>query len=171
MVKIIGIIIVILSSTMVGYKMSDNLSLRVTMLKKIKKTIIQLRGEIRYNNTAMPEAFKVIGRRADKPLDDFLINVSNEMDKMEGKTLSDIWKENMHIIEQCGIDKNDIERLGGLGDNLGFLDREMQLSHLDLYLENLENDISDATTKVNNNSRLYKCLGVMGGLLITLLIV
>ena len=51
------------------------------------------------------------------------------------------------------------------------MDKEMQLSTIDLYLEHLELEIDEGNNNMNTNSRLYKCLGIMGGVLVTLIII
>lgn len=60
MFKFIGAVLVIISGTGIGFKASENLILQNVQLKKLKELLIILRGEIRYNNTVMPQALRNI---------------------------------------------------------------------------------------------------------------
>ena len=66
MFKFIGAVLVIISGTGIGFKASENLILQNVQLKKLKELLIILRGEIRYNNTVMPQALRNILKKSDK---------------------------------------------------------------------------------------------------------
>ena len=64
----------------------------------------------------------------------------------------------------------DINRLADFGANLGYLDKEMQLGSIDLYLEELEGEMKEAEGKAEKNSKLYRIMGMAVGVLILLII-
>lgn len=74
-------------------------------------------------------------------------------------------------LEKTKLYEKDLDRLISLGENLGYLDKEMQIGTIDLYLENLEQETMEARDNLSKNSRLYQCLGVASGILITILII
>ena len=47
----------------------------------------------------------------------------------------------------------------------------MQLNTIELYLEQLEEEILSAQGNLKKNGKLYQSLGIMGGILITILII
>jgi len=167
-----GAVLVILGSTGVGFYYSSMLSERTNELNNLKKIIIMLRGEINYNHSTISESLSVIAKRTKPPFDIFLQETADKLREMPGETIGSIWKEMIKIhLQGTSLKDKDIERLALLGDDLGYLDKKMQLSTLDLYSEHLEQQIQDSLTDYNKNSRLYRCLGIMGGILITLVIV
>lgn len=173
LIKCLGILMILASSCGIGFRLSSDLKLRMEELKSLKKIILMLRGEIKYNNSTMSEAFETISNRIeDEPYHTFFKESCMELNKLSGQTFIEIWKDMIDKnLKTTKISKKDKERFKSLGDNLGYLDKEMQLSTIDLYLENLEYEIDEGSKNMNTNSRLYKCLGIMGGVLVTLLIV
>ena len=172
LIKCVGVAMILTSSCGMGFKLSADLLKRIEELKVLKKIILMLRGEIKYNNSTMSEAFETISNRIDNPYKTFLGEASKELNSLSGKTFVEIWRfmidKNLAVTK---LNKKDKERLKALGDNLGYLDKEMQLSTIDLYLEHLELEIDEGNNNMNTNSRLYKCLGIMGGVLVTLIII
>lgn len=171
-IKGMGIILILCSCGAIGFQMSGDLGRRIEELNTLKKIIIMLRGEIKYHNATLSEAFEGIGTRVKKPYKDFFSSCGEELDRLSGQSFHEIWK---NMIKKYLFDTKlmakDIQRLEAIGENLGYLDKEMQLNTIDLYLEHLELEIEEARKNLNNNGKLYKCLGIMGGILITLVIV
>lgn len=58
-----------------------------------------------------------------------------------------------------------------LGEHLGYLDLEMQMKQLSLYEENLEEEISRLKEEASVKKRLYRSLGILGGLLLAVLLI
>ena len=62
-------------------------------------------------------------------------------------------------------------RFFSIGKYLGYLDREMQLRQLSLYEKNLEVEIGNLKKEASGKKKLYRGLGVFGGLLLAVLLV
>ena len=58
-----------------------------------------------------------------------------------------------------------------LGENLGYLDKEMQLNTIDLYITQIQGELDDAVDSVKEKVRLYNMLGVMAGIFITIVLI
>lgn len=170
--KMIGSILILASGTMAGIKMGYNLKLRLKQLKRFEKIISMIRGEIKYNNSTIPEAMRHVSSHTAAPFDKMLLKVSEELDAFGGRTLKEIWES---VFEEYGsqiyFTKEQTENIKHLGENLGYLDKDMQISTLDLLTEQIRKDISDMEKSMSDNVRLYNCLGVMGGILVILIIV
>ena len=170
--KLIGSIMILASGTMLGVKMGYNLRLRLKQLKRFEKIISMLRGEIIYNNSTIPEAMRHVSRHTVNPFDEILMKISEELDAFEGRTFKEIWES---TFEENGtklcFTKEQLENIKHLGESLGYLDKEMQVNTLDLFMEQIRTDIKDMEQTMPNNVRMYNCLGVMGGILVLLIIV
>ena len=161
----------ILAGTGIGFKASDNLCQQQDMLKKLKKMIILLRGEIKYNNTYISQAFENVSDKIAAPYKGFLLYLAARLDENCGKPFSQLWREAVEVkLKDCGLVKHQLQKICELGDILGFLDKEMQLAAFDLFTEQLEAMLEENSLKMKDNSRLYKCLGFMGGILVVLVI-
>ncbi len=170
--KILGILLIILSGTAIGFKASDNIVLQNEMLKRLKKMIVILRGEIKYSNSHLGQALVNVSEKIAAPYDGFLIYVSDKLSECSGRGFNEIWKEGTtEKLNDTGLSKKQLNNIAELGDTLGFLDKEMQLSAFDLFVERLDEEIRDNNDKMKDNCKLFKYLGVMGGILVVLLIV
>lgn len=168
--KIVGCILVITSSTAIGFFFSNEMKYRLDNLRELRKLIVLLRGDIRFANTALPEAISAIARRNPGIYKTFFQNTAGKLQELSGRTFTEIWKEGVEIdLKDTSLSKKDKENLIGFGDNLGYLDKDMQLNTLELYITNLEEEITEISQKVKEKSYLYNSLGIMAGIFISIL--
>jgi len=170
--KIIGCILVIGSSTGIGFFFSSEMKCRIENLKELKKLFGLLRGDIRYANTPLPEAISAIHRRQGGNFEPFFQYVSEKLQELSGLTFSDIWKTATELeLANTALTKKDKLNLVHFGENLGYLDKDMQMNTLDLYLSQLEEEITELSKSVKEKSYLYNSLGIMAGVFITIVMV
>ena len=171
-IKIIGSIMVIASSTGMGFFFSNEIRCRIEDLREFKKLISLLRGDIRYANTPLPEAISSITRRHSGRYDAFFNHVSLKLQALSGLTFSDIWKAAIEKeLVNTSLAKKDKLHLAQFGENLGYLDKEMQMNTLDLYISQLEEEITDLSKTVKEKAYLYNSIGIMAGIFITIIMI
>lgn len=145
---------------------------RVEAMKIMRKNMLLLKGEIRYSQSALNEAFIHIAEKNKGCYKNFFEHVSHEMEEFQGKTFYEIWKGQLKedLSEtKSGLNKEDIRQLTILGETLGFLDKEMQLNTLDLYLETVEEEIQHLFKDMPEKIRLYQVFGITGGIFLSIL--
>ncbi|BCN30392.1 stage III sporulation protein AB [Anaeromicropila herbilytica] len=170
--KIIGVILTVCSSGAIGIYFSDRIKDRMNELKELKKIILSLRGDIRYAMTPLPEALKVIASRHEGKFETFLEHLSKELNELGGITFQEIWKKCVEEdLNETALTKKDKVYLGQLGENLGYLDKEMQINTIDLYISQLETEIEELTGSMKEKTHLYNCLGIMLGIFIAIIII
>lgn len=169
--KLCGITLIIASTTGIGFFMCENMHLRLEALNELKKILSMLRGEIRYTSTPLYEAFGVIGKRTSGAYSEFFIETSKELAELNGKSLRVIWNSLKEKYKQCYLSDKDWERFMQFGDDLGYLDKEMQLGTIDLYIESIETEITMGYECYNKNSRLYRALGLCAGLFLAIILI
>jgi stage III sporulation protein AB len=170
--KIIGCILVITSSTGMGFFFSNEMRCRIEELKELKKLISLLRGDIRYANTPLPEAISSITRRHSGRFDNFFNFVSKSLHDFSGHTFSEIWKEAVHKeLADTSLSKKDKLHLIQFGESLGYLDKDMQMNTIDLFLSQLEDEIKDISKTVKEKEYLYNTLGIMAGIFIIIIMI
>lgn len=168
--KILGAILTISSSAAIGFYFSIILKERVEDLKDLKKCIFILRGDIQYSNTPLPEAIGSMAERNQSNFKLFFEKVSDELSKLEGKTFCEIWEKSIdEDLKDTCMNKKDKTYLANLGENLGYLDKEMQINTIDLYIEQLESELEETLGTVKEKTRLYNLLGVLSGIFITII--
>lgn len=170
--KIIGCILVIASSAGMGFYFSSEINCRIEDLKELKKLIGLLRGDIRYASTPLPEAISAIARRSSGHFEAFLKKVSQKLNELSGMTFFEIWREAVEKdLADTAMVKKDKYQLIQLGENLGYLDKDMQMNTLDLYLSQLEEEISDLTKTAREKTYLFRSLGIMAGIFISIVMI
>jgi stage III sporulation protein AB len=141
-------------------------------LKELKKIVISLRGDIRYAMTPIPEALQVIAGRHEGKFHEFLGRISKELKELGGIPFIEIWKRSIEEeLKETALTKKDKAYLGQLGENLGYLDKEMQINTIDLYISQLETEIEDLNNSMKEKTHLYNCLGIMLGIFIAIVII
>lgn len=170
-IKLIGACLTIGSSGAIGYYFSLLLKERKTELYELKKIILLLRGDIRFAGTPLPEAVEMLAERQQGCFKHFLETTAQKLKQYEGTSFQEIWKKGVwKELGSTSLLKKDKEELARFGDNLGFLDKEMQLNTIDLYIDHLENEIKEAEQAMKEKTRLYHMLGIMAGAFVTIII-
>lgn len=172
LLKMIGAVLTITSCSALGFYFSNELNLRIRQLRELKKYMIILRGDIRYGGTPLPEAIGNLARRSPGTFKKFLSRVSGELYESGGGTFQDIWGKCVWSeLKNSSLTEMDKENMIRFGENMGYLDREMQLSTIDLYLNQLEEEISEQTSVARERTKLYNVLGIMAGIFITIIMI
>lgn len=119
----------------------------------------------------MGEIFYKIGQESEEPFGEWLLDVSKRTDSFAGETFECIWKESIEKhLKKLELPTHELEALKSFGNQLGYAEVKVQLRLIDLYLEHLERSINDLHTEMKTKVRLYHCLGVMSGLLVSVLL-
>lgn len=168
--KIVGCIMVIVSSTAMGFFFSNELKCRIEDLKELRKLIVLLRGDIRYANTPLPEAISAIARRQNRNFEEFLTGIYTRLNELSGLTFAEVWKDAVeNKLKNTSLSKMDKTNLAHFGENMGYLDKDMQMNTLDLYISQLEVEIEELSKSVKEKSYLCNGLGVMAGIFISII--
>lgn len=171
-VKIIGCILILGSCTGIGMHFSGELRSRIRDLHDIKKLIYLLKGDIRYAHTPLPEAVQALSYRHDGKFKEFLSSIASKLNQLGGISFYNIWKEAVDTkLSHTALTNKDLEQLSRLGESLGYLDKEVQLNTLELYIEQLENEIQELQKNVKEKTYMYNALGVMGGIFIVIVMI
>lgn len=165
-IKILLIFSVIAIGAMAGIKKGNRIIHQYQELLYLKKAVLLIHGEIRYNCGTVGEVFFNVSKRLKEPYKSSFKTLSEELENHSGEDFSHMW--NAYVTEpvsKSGLSGQDVERFKELGENIGYLDMQMQLNYLDFYIEKLNIRIDEAKTSLDGNVKLCRTLGVMGGLL------
>lgn len=170
--KIIGCVLIIISSTGIGFYFSSDMKCRIEELREWKKLVCLLRGDIRYASTPLPEAICSISRRHKGSFHGFLNYIGNRLQELSGESLAVVWKSAVEKeLLHTSLSKKDKMQLIYFGENLGYLDKDMQMNTLELYLAQLDEEISDLNRTVKEKAYLYNSMGIMAGIFISIIMI
>lgn len=171
MLKVIGAVMIFCACLGMGFRKGMEYKYRIRDLLLVKKMLLMLRGEIKYAKAPLPEAFANIGSRLDNNVGSFLNHVAEQLENQQGETFSEIWEKNLQLcLRQSALTKEDRQLLERLGGQLGYLDREMQLSTIDFQVEQMEGLIKRLEAEQGKRSRVCSCLGIFAGVMLNLIL-
>ncbi len=170
--KILGGAMVIFSTSAYGFLMSRDLQKRLQELKEIKKIMFLLKGEIGFGMTPILEAAGNIAGRCGSVMSGILKELEAAGGAVKNGSLGDIWKKVFGKgLYETHLSEREKERLLSLGDSLGLADTQTQINALEAYVDELDASIDELSKILPTKTRLYQSLGVMLGVIITIIMV
>lgn len=170
-VRLFGGILIVLSTTLAGFRMGEVYRARIGDLYTLKKMVQLFDGEIRYGNALLEEVFVSAGRRLSAPFGLFLTKTGEVLSGLPGSLLGDIWeKEVRESLKRTFLTEKDREELILFGRQLGHLDIQMQQKVLLQYETVLDREIEKLQSEAAKKQRLYRTLGVLSGLFVFILL-
>lgn len=171
MLREIGLGMIFFTCSAIGTTAAREMKRRIQSLYDLQEAMIMIQGEIRYTNATLPEAFGHVAYYTTSSCSSFFKSAGNMMNQLEHKSAKD-------VIQYCaekqlknkGLKKEDLERLYRMGDQLGYLDREMQIKGIEFYIEQQKSACKDAEKEYKEKERVYHCLGIIGGLFLVILL-
>lgn len=172
-IKFIGAAFLIVAGCMSGKEISSNYLNRLRQLEEIKKTIIFICGEIKYNNSNLDYVFTKISKNSKGFIKEFLESVVKDLNGNTEREITDVWCENVEkeIKTKTSLEASDLNDLKDMGNLLGITDKDTQISNLNLYLEKIQLQIDKLEKEKDEKCRLYKTVATMFGLLIVITII
>lgn len=174
-VHILGAFCVIASCTGIGIYAGSSRKDRLEKLRAVRQHFSMLEGDIRCGFSTLPEALSNLYMRLEKgtfsEMELFYKTVADRLFEREGKTLQEIWSgEANRCLSGSSLTKEDIRLFSALGGQLGCLDRDMQLTTIDLYMSRLEEEIGRQAETIGETMRLCRTLGLLAGIFIVVVV-
>jgi len=162
--NIVGAVFLVSAGYLYGCNISSVLVKRVRLLEELLMALELFRTEIDYGLTPLPQAFRNIGSRVEKPLGDVFLKCSSYMQKNEGLSAWECWNKALgETQEYLKLSPSSLEYLRRLGNIWGRGDKEGQLRQLSLMQELFRQALKEAQEHRNKNEKLWRYLGLIGG--------
>lgn len=175
--RLLGAILVILSTSYIGYEYSKNIQKRIQQLESLRRIVTDLFSDVEYGACTLFESFSRIGAKQDILFQGFLEKVCSGMQNTNGYTdgsgmpFSVIFAEAI-TSELCNsaLTKEDKNSLEQLGKQLGNNQKKGQLRILHLYLQELEGKLVELEKTKKEKQKMGQMFGVTSGILIVILL-
>jgi stage III sporulation protein AB len=171
MIKAIGYIIIIISSSGLGYLLGTRFNMRVRELKMLKMSLQMLETEIVYTNTPLPDAFDNISSKSSYPVKELFKCMSENLKSRKYGSASEAFE--MSINENKGrisLNNEDIDILKTFAQSIGNSDVEGQVKSFKMVLKQLDAQELKAEENRAKNEKMYKNLGFLTGVTIVILL-
>ena len=168
--KWIGIVLVLGTTTWVGFDISSKFSNRVIHLRQFILSLQMLETEMDYSKATLRQIFENISKRTSYPINTFYENLAKEL----GGIIDDfveLWEIQMEeLIKVSALNSNDLEIIKQFGKNLGMHHFSQQQKHIQLSIYHLKGQLEEAIDQCAKYEKMTKVLGVLVGLLFVILL-
>lgn len=172
MIKILGCMIVLITSTLAGFVYAEKFKNRVRELNEIEVCIYQLRNEIIYTHTPLVEALTDVANKTNEPLNSFFKVISSNL---LSKNCDSVYEAFKNAFEICSENMTSIKEdkliILNLSKSLGETDIDGQISVFELTIENLKKQIKGAEEIMKKNVKMYRYLGFCIGAMLVIMLV
>ncbi|MCL2399236.1 MAG: stage III sporulation protein AB [Defluviitaleaceae bacterium] len=168
LIRVIGVALTLVASGVLGLYLSGLGKFRLQDLLEFKKALLILKSEIEYVATPLPEAMANISVRTTKPISLIFEHYSQSLkNNSEGETAYQLWIASIKIHKQKSFLKDDDwEIIENFGKTLGYLDKQMQVDTITFTTDYIDAQVSKLQEINEKNQRMYRSLGVVGGILL-----
>lgn len=172
MLKIIGSILVMVSTSLLGYFYGELLKKRTRELKELQRAIGILKNEIMYAYTPLPYALEKIGLRLIEPIKSLFLSISKNLEENMSEGVYEAFYSNINLYKKSlNLNKEDIHILLNLSKSLGQWDVESQKNVFLITEEELKKQIEESEILTKKNSKMYRYLGFSIGAMIVIIFI
>lgn len=169
MLKAIGVLLIIGTTTLVGFQLSNQFAKRVKELRQFILSLQMIEAEMSYSQLNLQTIFKNIGDKLEYPISQFYKNMFSEMDTTI-TSFTAIWENQLDImIHTISLKTIDLNIMKQFGRNLGRHTFTQQQKHITLTIKHLEKQQEEAIEQQKRYGNMTKTLGFLIGLVIVIL--
>lgn len=168
MMKIAGCCLVIAATSLWGMDKAKRLKEEIQEMKYMQKIIYLLQSEMNYSKTFLADIFEGMSTKLKEPYGRWLKELHLQLNKYPCESFEETWENSIEkYLYKIKLPEKQKEELKLLGKQLGSVDIQVQMRFLDAYNCNLEYEINEKQTEQKTKTKVYLCLGVMSGMLVS----
>lgn len=172
LVKLIGAALILFAGTMIGFMQASRYAARPRQIRQLGYALQRLETEIGFGFTPLPEAISRCAAHLAEPAAALLRGVNERLGEGNELTFRECWERsitaNWPVTAMKAAEQSALIRLGA---TLGISDREDQIKHLRLAMQQLKAEEDAARDDQARYEKMWKSLGVLIAALVVILIV
>lgn len=169
--KIFGSILIISSTFLMGNAKANGWKSQYLQMRTLYRIVSQIESEIRYARITFAEIFSRISGWEKGVYRIWLQTMSRQLNERAEGSFEKIWSQNIEkYLNNTSLSANELERLKLLGCSLGSCDLQFQIKMIDIYLQQIEEEMRNLQEEMRTKIRLCHWLGAMSGTLIAILL-
>ncbi len=171
MVRIIGFFIILIGSCGCGFSIVKERADYLERCRHWRELLEMMENEMAFQKSSLPEICSRVGRHLSGSRKQFLKKIEEAFAENRGETLGEVWRqEAKQAFQKEPLKKGLQEEMENLGGKLCFEDSSMQRKVLRDMQERLKKHEEEQENLNREKNKLTLCAGVLGGLLITVLL-
>ena len=171
MLRIIGAFCIIAGSTGIGFWYRGQLKEALYHLHYMERLLGLFIGEIRYQKATLPECCRQIGEKAKEPYRSALLAIYEALKAHDGYGFAEKWQEIMgSALADLPLKRSEKDLFLGCFGGYEFSDGTTQQRMLEQSGDMLATAAKSREANLEKQGHLAAGLGVMGGMLLTVLL-
>jgi len=171
LLRLIGALAVIGGCVGLGMYYAAKESVRAGELLEFKKALLILSSEIEYMRSPLTVACSNIAKRTNALVSVIFSTFSESLATGEGETAYRLWVSAVESVKEASyMSHEDWDVIESFGKTLGYLDKNMQQNAIDYAINYIDEKAVELHLHGSKNKRMYRSLGVIGGLLVTVVL-
>ena len=160
---------IVAGSTSIGFIISKGYSERLDELNAFNTLINILQNTIKFTKLPLKDIFEQIGNITIKTrVKNIFISCSK---KIKDTALEKAWKQAIdEEMDYLNMKNEDFDVIETLGNTLGKTDIDGQMNELNQFKERLNIQIKQAEEEKRKNSKMFKSLGTIAGLVLVIIL-
>lgn len=172
MIKILGILLILISSTVVGFMYGEGMKKRVNELNELLRGVYILKNEINYMHSLLPEALMKVSEKCTGTIKKIFVDASTILLSNEEVDVYTSFKKSIDINKSnINLTKEDLSIFLDLTKSLGELDVDGHNDIFSLVTENLNKAIIGAESNLEKSIKMYRYLGFSFGAMIAIVLI
>lgn len=163
--KFFGASLIVFATYTYGYNVASGYRQRVLQLQELLLALEMFLTEVNYGLTPLPQAFMSIGHKIREPVGMLFCDAARLMQKSSGLSARECWRR---ALQKSGavlqFAPDNMELLDRLGLVWGKGDKNGQLKQIALLQDLLRQALREAQGEYRKNDKIWKYLGLLGGL-------
>lgn len=167
LIKCMLVFVLILIPTIIGIKKSRTYEMRERVLRESKVLFRRISNDIRYNLTTLPNAIEASRQDLTSSLKDVMGSISTAI--LENTYSKELVSDEINSI--ISLKPYDKQVISNCISSLGTSDIDSQLNIMNNTIKTIEDLEGDAKEEKNKNSKLYRTIGLVTGLMLAIVII
>lgn len=171
MLRVAGAFCIISGCTGIGLWYRARLHTAVWHLRYMQQILNLFISEVRYGKATLPECCKQVGEKAKEPYRGAMLSIYAEMGRHDGESFYEKWQIKMkQALREIPVTSAEKEMFLEFCECSGLSDNQMQIRAIEQYRDMLAYAVKNREDNLEKQGRLASGLGVMGGLLLTVIL-
>lgn len=169
--KLFGALLILISSSWMGILGGKRLADRPQQLQKIKSDLMLLETDINYAATPLPQILEKMAYYSQWPVSCLWHETWQQLTNGEGLMAEQAWEKSLaSFAPKTALIKKDLNILRDFGVGLGFSNRQEQIKKFKLLQEQLSLHQHEAENIRQKNERMWRTMGILGGIILIVLL-
>lgn len=171
MIKLIGSLMIVFSSSMIGWNMAASMKKRVELLQNIRDFMEGLAGEILFGREVLPEIIRELSLKTDGVVKEWLCVLYRKMEVIGSCHLTLAWEESLNILKNTELKGEDLEMMRDLGSRISNLNEDRLVKVMEGYVARFDEQIGCLREEYRIKAKMYRSLGILFGFFLIIIVI